>query len=86
MPEPDAILQQIEQRRIAIGMSQAEAARRAGFSQRGHWRRYVDPAASGHRRPSIDVLVRMAEAVGATIQVSASPRSAVGTPMKASQT
>lgn len=49
----------IEQLRTETGLSQAELARRAGFS-----RSVVNAYERGNRQPSVDALVRLATAAG----------------------
>lgn len=60
--QPPAFADRLRAARQAAGLTQGEAASRAGIS-RPAWNRYE----RGHRSPSIEQAARLAAAVGATL-------------------
>ena len=64
-----AIAVQVTERRLALGLSQSDLARRCGTSQSA-----IARLESGGRPPRIDTLLRLAEALGCELAIELRPR------------
>jgi len=64
-----AIAGQVTERRLALGLSQAELARRCGTTQSA-----IARLENGGRPPRIDTLLKLADALGCDLAVELRPR------------
>lgn len=54
----------LKERRLRIGLTQVQVAKKAGISERGYQRYEADEKGDQYREPSVKVAIRIADALG----------------------
>lgn len=54
----------LKERRLRIGLTQVQVAKKAGITERGYQRYEADEQSSQYSEPSVKVAIRIADALG----------------------